>query len=142
MDLVFAIAALLLAAFAASARRTRRSLRLALVAATAVAVPLAIAKQRRESQAATVPGKQMRPHDTSTTAKNGYVSSKACAACHPNAYATWSKTHHAKMTQVPSPTTVQAPWKDGTVLHHQGRTYRLLRRGNAFWVELPRYRVT
>jgi predicted CXXCH cytochrome family protein len=139
MDLALAIAALLLAALATTARRSRRTMQLALVGATAVAIPLAMAKQRQVADASSDVGAELRPQDTSAEAKGGFVSSKACASCHPSAYETWRKTHHAKMTQLPTRANIQAPWKNGTTLEHEGRSYQLLRKGDGFWVEMPHY---
>ena len=66
-----------------------------------------------------------------------YVSSRTCRSCHPEAYETWRQTYHRTMTQRPSEATVIPEWS-GT-LEDRGRTYRLLRRGDEFWVDMPAY---
>lgn len=43
---------------------------------------------------------------------NGYVSSDECKACHPGKYATWHKTYHHTMTQLPSAETVAGDFSD------------------------------
>ncbi|MHB8520090.1 MAG: multiheme c-type cytochrome [Limisphaerales bacterium] len=66
----------------------------------------------------------------------GYISSDKCAACHPNQYTTWHRTFHRTMTQYATPTSVVGRF-DGVDLSLLGQTYRLERRGNEFWVDLP-----
>jgi predicted CXXCH cytochrome family protein len=70
------------------------------------------------------------PH---TRSDGGYVSSAACATCHPDAYATWHATYHRTMTQPASPETVLAPF-DGVRLASGDVAYRLERRGDEFWI--------
>lgn len=64
-----------------------------------------------------------------------YVSSDRCAACHPGHYASWHASYHRKMTQVASPESVLGPF-DGRTLEAKGRSYRLQRRGDEYWVEM------
>jgi predicted CXXCH cytochrome family protein len=66
----------------------------------------------------------------------GYASSAACRSCHPSEYQSWHQSYHRSMTQAASPTTLRAPWQ-GTLRDEQGRPYRLFRRDDQFWVELP-----
>lgn len=66
----------------------------------------------------------------------GYVSSDKCEACHPSQYATWHRTFHRTMTQYATPASVVGRF-DGIDLSLSGQTYRLERRGNEFWVDLP-----
>jgi len=63
---------------------------------------------------------------------DGYASSRACQACHPDQYASWHASYHRKMTQVASPESVLAPF-DGRVLQDRQR-YRLERNGDDFIV--------
>ncbi|MCH7987658.1 MAG: C cytochrome precursor [Planctomycetes bacterium] len=66
----------------------------------------------------------------------GFVSSESCRACHPGEYASWHATFHRTMTQLATPEAVQGPF-DGVQLELEGRTYRLAREGDEFWVEMP-----
>ena len=42
----------------------------------------------------------------------GYVSSDACRACHPQQYDTWQASYHPKMTRVASPESVIGEFGD------------------------------
>ena len=64
-----------------------------------------------------------------------FVSSKACRSCHPSNYESWHGTYHRTMTQLATPQTVMAPFNN-LRLQSRGRTYRLERRGNRFWVQM------
>jgi hypothetical protein len=68
-------------------------------------------------------------------AHEGYVSSRACKACHPGEYASWHRSYHRTMTQVATADTVAGPI-DGTVVQARGRPFALARRGKEVWVEL------
>jgi predicted CXXCH cytochrome family protein len=70
---------------------------------------------------------------------DGYVSSQACRGCHQREYASWHASYHRRMTQRPSREAVLPPWAHGTQLRAHGRSYRLLRRGETFVVDMPRY---
>lgn len=63
---------------------------------------------------------------------DGYVSSQACQACHPDQHASWDASYHSSMTELPSDETVLAPF-DGERLEF-GHSYRPHRRGDEFWV--------
>ena len=65
----------------------------------------------------------------------GYVSSRACQACHPREYGTWHDSYHRTMTQFASPVAIAAPW-DGVDVHSRGVDYKLSRVGDEFWVEM------
>jgi len=67
--------------------------------------------------------------------EEGFVASTACRSCHPSEYASWHQTFHRTMTQPATPESVVAPFDDLT-LHSRGRSYRLERRGEEFWVDL------
>ena len=66
----------------------------------------------------------------------GYVSSRACKSCHPHEYATWYSTYHRTMTQSANPQSVRAPF-DGRKLELHGQIYRVNRRGDQFWADMP-----
>ncbi len=68
-------------------------------------------------------------------AEEGFVSSAACRACHPDNYSTWHASFHRTMTQAAAPDTVLGDF-DGVVLASRGREYELDRRGDEFWVEM------
>ncbi|MBI3415346.1 MAG: C cytochrome precursor [Verrucomicrobia bacterium] len=81
----------------------------------------------REAFLKTVP-RQGRP--------DGYLSSDQCASCHPDQYASWHGTFHRTMTQYASLSAVVGRF-DVTPLELNGETYRLEKRGEEFWVEMP-----
>jgi Cytochrome c552/Cytochrome c554 and c-prime len=66
---------------------------------------------------------------------DGYVSSNACQACHPEQYASWHASYHRTMTQAADADTVLCPI-DGTAVQARGGPYVLERRGREVWVEL------
>ena len=78
-----------------------------------------------------------RPADTTLRPDAEYVGSRACRACHPNAYATWHRSYHRTMTQAASQDSVLAPF-DGRVLTDSGRTYQVFRKGDTFYVNMPK----
>ncbi|MCH2171903.1 C cytochrome precursor [Myxococcota bacterium] len=65
-----------------------------------------------------------------------YVSSDACASCHPHEYGTWSESYHRTMTQLPDRESVVGRF-DGKEVEFLGTTIRPFRRGDEFWVDLP-----
>jgi len=66
-------------------------------------------------------------------ADSEFVSSHACAECHPKVHASWHDSFHRKMTQVVSEKTVVAPM-DNVVLESRGRSYKFHRQGtNSSW---------
>lgn len=79
-----------------------------------------------------------RPGDATEAADADYRSSRTCRSCHPEAYATWHRTHHRQMTQAVTPDTVLATF-DGRTLTDGPRTYRVFREGDGFFVDMPRY---
>ena len=58
-------------------------------------------------------------------AEDGYTSSQACRACHPDQYASWHASYHRTMTQVVSPDTVRADFDNVTVRDVHGRPMTL-----------------
>lgn len=65
----------------------------------------------------------------------GYASSQTCKQCHPGEYGTWFSSYHRTMTQLVEPETV-IPAFDREVEVY-GVTYRLERRGDTYWIEMP-----
>lgn len=67
-------------------------------------------------------------------ATDGYLSSRTCQACHPDAYHSWHSSYHRSMTQLPTSETVIGDFDNATVTFH-GRSYRLQREGDEYWAE-------
>jgi hypothetical protein len=67
--------------------------------------------------------------------EDDYVSSRTCRSCHAEQYAMWKDSYHRTMTQIASPESVISPFED-VELAFQGRSYRLERRGDEFWVDM------
>ncbi len=67
--------------------------------------------------------------------RRGYVSSKACQACHPHEYDAWHASYHRTMTQVATPQSVAASFDDVTI-ELRGRKFHLEQRGQQLWVEM------
>jgi hypothetical protein len=67
--------------------------------------------------------------------EDDYVSSDTCRSCHAQQYAMWRDSYHSRMTQVASPESVIGHFED-VELAFQGRSYRLERRGDEFWVDM------
>jgi len=72
------------------------------------------------------------PGSPYTERMDGFVTSDACQACHPNQHASWDESYHRKMTQLPSDESVLAPF-GGELLSYQYK-YIPHRRGDDFWV--------
>jgi hypothetical protein len=69
------------------------------------------------------------------SAHGGYVTSRACKACHPEEYATWHRSYHRTMTQSASTDTMLGP-VDDVVVKARGRPFALSHRGIEVWVEM------
>jgi Doubled CXXCH motif (Paired_CXXCH_1) len=80
------------------------------------------------------------PADRTERARSRWASANSCESCHPGAHASWAQTYHRRMTQRATEDAVLADWQ-GTVTD-QGRNYQLLRDGDRFLVEMPRYGTT
>ncbi|MBI3414855.1 MAG: hypothetical protein HY043_05955 [Verrucomicrobia bacterium] len=65
----------------------------------------------------------------------GYVGAKQCQECHADQHASWQKTFHRTMTQLPRPGTVLADFNH-VVLTNAAVRYTLIQRSNEFWVHL------
>lgn len=103
-------------------------LRVLLVAALAAACGITIKSYRQRYTALTTPGN--RPVQASTT---DYVTSASCRSCHPGNYASWHASFHRTMTQVAIAGNIQGA-RDNLELTFNGRTYRMERRGDKYFV--------
>jgi predicted CXXCH cytochrome family protein len=110
-------------------RLVASGLSLALLVTTAVAVRGADQRDRLASQM------DLEAEIPIQGEEAGFVASTACRSCHPSEYASWHRTFHRTMTQAATPESVVAPF-EGLTLHSRGRSYRLERRGEEFWVDM------
>src|SRR5437867_1880377 len=67
----------------------------------------------------------------------GYVGSSDCKECHQKQYASWHRSYHRTMTQLPVPGAVQADFNN-VLLTNAGVRYRLSRKGGEFWIHIER----
>jgi hypothetical protein len=65
-----------------------------------------------------------------------YVGASACAACHPDHHASWRRTYHASMTQLPDRATVRGRF-DGAPVTTFGATATPFERDGRFFFRLP-----
>ncbi|EDM80485.1 hypothetical protein PPSIR1_41779 [Plesiocystis pacifica SIR-1] len=79
---------------------------------------------------------QARALPTDRPASEGFVGSKRCQACHPDAYATWHQSWHRTMTQAVGAGTVLGDFARAPLPHADG-PHALERRGEEFWVRMP-----
>jgi hypothetical protein len=111
-------------------KRSGREGRLALAGSAGAFLALAVfaagAYQRHVEAEAATP--ESRPIEVRG---DGYVSSRACMACHPDQYSSWHDSYHRTMTQAASPESILAPFDGRTVT--ETYHYRLERRGEEFW---------
>jgi hypothetical protein len=84
-------------------------------------------KQRSRAALAEKVPQQNRP--------GGYVTSASCKSCHPEQYASWHRSYHRTMTQLPSTESVRGNFEKVT-LEYAGEKYHLERRGEEFWVDM------
>jgi predicted CXXCH cytochrome family protein len=68
-------------------------------------------------------------------AYDGYASSSACQSCHRQQHASWHKTFHRGMTQLPNVDSVLAPF-NGEEISLGDLTCRMTRRDGEFFVEI------
>jgi hypothetical protein len=66
---------------------------------------------------------------------DGYASSDSCRGCHPDHYATWSRSYHRTMTQLAAPERIAASFDAARVDAVPGRPMLLRRRGRELWAE-------
>jgi predicted CXXCH cytochrome family protein len=72
---------------------------------------------------------------TPQQSRSGYASSDTCRSCHPHQYASWHRSYHRTMTQLPSAQSVRGNFESVT-LDYAGETYHLERHGDEFWVDM------
>jgi hypothetical protein len=65
-----------------------------------------------------------------------YVSSNKCRACHPGEFESWHETFHRSMTQKALPENVIGTF-DGQTVMSDGLAYRIFKKGEEFWAEMP-----
>ncbi len=65
-----------------------------------------------------------------------YASSNKCQSCHPGEYHSWHQTYHRTMTQPATPESVLGEF-DGTTVESEGLAYRVYRKEDEFWAEMP-----
>ncbi|MFI4874833.1 MAG: cytochrome c3 family protein [Blastopirellula sp. JB062] len=69
-------------------------------------------------------------------AADGYVGSKSCLECHAEQCQSWNASHHRRMTQLATSDAVLAPF-DGRTMTLYDQAYRVERRDDQYWVEMP-----
>lgn len=67
-----------------------------------------------------------------------YISASACRDCHKSQHASWHKTYHRTMTQKANDESILGDFDD-VELEYIGLPYRLTRRGDEYWVNMPDY---
>ncbi|HMQ15470.1 MAG TPA: multiheme c-type cytochrome [Phycisphaerae bacterium] len=67
--------------------------------------------------------------------QRGYAAASRCQACHPSQHASWHRSYHRTMTQAAVPGAVVGDFNN-VELTSFGRSYRLERRGDEFWVRI------
>lgn len=91
---------------------------------------------RHASNGSLVEHRQATPDLPERHTLDGYTSSDRCRSCHADQYQSWHRSFHRTMTQLATPDTVLAPFED-LELRSRGRTYRLSRVADQFFVEMP-----
>ena len=84
--------------------------------------------------AALTPSCSSRPEPGRGSGGANWVTSSACAECHPQETEAWRGSHHDLAMQEPTPASVLGDFGD-TTFEHLGATTRFFRRGDAFMVE-------
>ncbi len=67
-------------------------------------------------------------------ADENYLKSTDCLVCHENHYASWRETHHSRMTQNITPSTVQGDFERENTLEYLNVKAVMQRRGAEFWM--------
>ncbi|MEQ1763537.1 MAG: cytochrome c3 family protein [Pyrinomonadaceae bacterium] len=67
-------------------------------------------------------------------ADENYIPSQDCKVCHEDHFASWSRTHHSRMTQDIKPESVQGDFEKNTIFEYTGVTARMVRSGDKFWM--------
>lgn len=68
--------------------------------------------------------------------RKGFATSKQCIDCHPKEHASWDRSYHSSMTQVALPENMLSDFEEAEV-ESAGLKYRVFRRGDTFWAEMP-----
>ncbi|MBM84343.1 MAG: C cytochrome precursor [Planctomycetaceae bacterium] len=103
-----------------------------LAAATAIVV---FAVLRRTDDSDQLPERPIEDQLPKFVQREQFVSSNACQECHPSQHASWHRTFHRSMTQVASTESVVGDFDD-VQLESRGRSYRLYKKGEEFWVNM------
>lgn len=69
-------------------------------------------------------------------ADENYIQSTDCKVCHESQFASWSRTHHSRMTQDISPETVQGDFERNNTFDYLGTRAKMERRGAGFFIDL------
>lgn len=65
-----------------------------------------------------------------------YQGAASCRACHPEQHASWKRTFHSSMTQLPGPDSVVGRF-DGAPVRFYGRTALPFERDGGYWMRIP-----
>ena len=65
-----------------------------------------------------------------------YEGAASCASCHPDHHASWARTFHASMTQLPGRDSVLGRF-DGRAVSFYGRSAVPFEREGEFWMRIP-----
>ncbi len=69
----------------------------------------------------------------------GFITSDSCRSCHPKYYASWRNSYHSAMTRLPTAGAVMGDFNDAEA-HFDGNRFRMRRRGDEYWIEMPALR--
>lgn len=67
---------------------------------------------------------------------DGYLGSDSCQECHQDYHQSWHESYHRTMTQSVNPESVPASIVDGGLIEVNGESFRFLREGDDYFVEL------
>ena len=84
---------------------------------------------RREALDRRVTNRPVQVHE------HGYVGAESCRACHPHEHETWHHSYHRTMTQIAGDHSI-IPEFDGRELVDFGRTHRISKDDEGYWVEI------
>lgn len=68
---------------------------------------------------------------------SGYTGSSACQTCHEDQHASWHRSYHRTMTQLPVPGAVQADFHN-VILTNDGSRFTLRQQGNEFRIRMEK----
>lgn len=81
------------------------------------------------------------PEENTDPDSTDYASSRVCKSCHPAEYDSWYGSYHRTMTQWAGPESIVPAW-EGVDFGYEGRSYRLFRRDDEFFVDMPKHGTT